>query len=253
MSTTVNALDRGLSLLQCFSPEKRALSISDLARASGIPRPSVTRLAATLVQHRWLYQEPEGERYMLGAGVVTLAQVFLAGLNIRALARPAMQALAEACDGTVYLGVRDGLEMVIIEACRGSHSMFNSKLDVGSRVPMPNSSLGRAYLAKLDADEHTSTLQALRKQQGRQWPPLHEGLMRSMLEHQRKGWCLSAGELHAEVNSVSAAIQGPRGELLAFNCGGPAASFTEKRLRNEVAPALRKMVQGIALHIGGKA
>ena len=81
---TVSALDRGLALLQCFGDGHPVLGPTDLARLTGIPRPSVTRLAATLVAHRWLRPEPGGERYMLGAGVVALAQVFLSGLDVRA-------------------------------------------------------------------------------------------------------------------------------------------------------------------------
>ncbi len=108
--TTVSALDRGLALLQCFGDDQRLLGPTELARLTGIPRPSVTRLAATLVAHRWLRPEPGGERYMLGAGVVSLAQVFLSGLDVRAAARGPMQALAERTCGSVYLAVRDGLD-----------------------------------------------------------------------------------------------------------------------------------------------
>ena len=109
---TVSALDRGLALMQCFSDTRRVLGPTDLSRLTGIPRPSVIRLAATLVNHRWLQPEPGGDRYMLGAGVVSLAQVFLSGLDVRAVARPAMQACADRVAGSVYLAVRDGLELV---------------------------------------------------------------------------------------------------------------------------------------------
>ena len=109
---TVSAPDRGLALLQCFNDGQRFLGRIELSRLTGIPRPSVTRLAATLVANRWLQPEPGGKRYMLGAAVVSLAQVFLSGLDVRAAARGPMQALAERTGGSVYLAVRDGLEMV---------------------------------------------------------------------------------------------------------------------------------------------
>ena len=130
---TVSALDRGLSLLTCFEKGQLALSATELSRLSDIPRPSVIRLAATLVAHRWLAQDAGGERYRLGAGVVSLARAFLAGLDIRAAARAPMQALAEATGGSVYLAVRDGLEMVLIEACRARSTMVSARLDGGSR------------------------------------------------------------------------------------------------------------------------
>ena len=51
---TVSALDRGLALMKCFNDTRRVLSPTELSRLTGIPRPSVVRLATTLQQHRWL-------------------------------------------------------------------------------------------------------------------------------------------------------------------------------------------------------
>lgn len=250
---TVGALDRGLALMQCFDETRRALGPSELARLTGIPRPSVIRLAATLVAHRWLQLEPGGERYMLGAGVVSLAQTFLAGLDVRAIARPRMQALADRFGGSVYLALRDGLDLVLVEACRARAAMLAARLDVGSRVPLANSALGRAYLGALPEPERAPLLESLRLARGSEWPGLASGLAQALAEHEARGWCLSVGAFHREINSASVALAGPRGETMAFNCGGPAFLFTEERLRDEVAPALAAMVQEVAAAIGGRA
>lgn len=248
---TVSALDRGLALLHCFDAGQRALGASELARLTGIPRPSVIRLAATLVAHRLLRVEPGGERYQLGAGVVSLAQQFLAGLDLRGSARAPMQALAERTGGSVYLALRDGLEMVLVEACRSPATMLAARLDVGSRVPLPNSALGRAYLGALDAAPRATLLDALRRAHGSDWPALESGLRQALAEQARTGWCSSAGAFHREINSVAVAMRDPRGELVAFNCGGPAFSFGAERLRREVGPALLETVRAIAAETGG--
>jgi IclR family transcriptional regulator, positive regulator for flagellar biogenesis len=252
-SDTVSALDRGLALLNCFRDGQRVLGPTDLARLTGIPRPTVTRLAATLIAHRWLQPEPGGERYMLGAGVVSLAQNFLAGLDVRAASRGLMQALAEQCGGAVYLAVRDGLEMVLIEACRARSTMLAARLDVGSRVPLPNSALGRAYLGAVDAATRTQLIESLRLARGSDWPALETGLQHALNQRNSTGYCISAGEFHREINSVSVALTGPAGEVMAFNCGGPAFLFSEERLKSEVAPALIDMAVQIATDIGGVA
>lgn len=247
----VSALDRGLALLQCFREGQRALGPTELARMTGIPRPTVTRLADTLVANRWLRAEPGGDRYMLGAGVVSLAQVFLSGLDVRGASRGPMQELAERTGGSVYLAVRDGMEMVLVEACRARSSMLAARLDVGSRVPLPNSALGRAYLGTVDPSTRARLLESLRLSRGSDWLTLEAGLRRALEDHAASGWCLSAGEFHREINSVSVAMTGPTGEVMAFNCGGPAFNFGEERLREEVAPALVAMAAGIAAEIGG--
>jgi DNA-binding IclR family transcriptional regulator len=249
---TVSALDRGLALLQCFREGQRALGATELSRMTGIPRPTVTRLADTLVANRWLRAEPGGERYMLGAGVVSLAQVFLSGLDVRGSARGPMQALAERTGGSVYLAVRDGMEMVIVEACRPRSSMLATRIDVGSRAPLPVSALGRAFLAALDAPQRQQLIDSLRLLRGAEWGSVAPGMERAIDEAHRLGYCLSLGEFHREINSVSVALVGPTGEVMALNCGGPAFHFSEQGLREDVAPALVQMATGIAAEIGGR-
>lgn len=248
---TVSALDRGLVLLNCFRDGQRVLSATDLARLTDIPRPTVIRLAATLIAHRWLQPEPGGERYLLGAGVVSLAQNFLAGLDVRSASRARMQALAESTGGSVYLAVRDGLEMVLIEACRSRSTMFAARLDVGSRVPLANSALGRAYLGAVDDPTRNQLVDSLLQIKGSEWASLSIGLQRALGQWQSTGYCISAGEFHREINSVSVAITGPAGDVMSFNCGGPAFTFSAERLQDDIAPALLHMASQIATDIGG--
>ena len=48
-SDTVSALERGISVLRCFSEERPVLGYAEVARITGIPRPTVNRLVATLL------------------------------------------------------------------------------------------------------------------------------------------------------------------------------------------------------------
>jgi DNA-binding IclR family transcriptional regulator len=91
---------------------------------------------------------------MLGPGVVSLARVFLAGLDVRAVARPHMQALAESAAArstsrcaTAGDGADRSLPAALVDA--------RAALDVGSRAPMANSALGRAYLGAVEPAERT--------------------------------------------------------------------------------------------------
>ena len=94
-NSTVSARDRGLAVLRCFDGGQRPIGASELARLTGIPRPSVVRLAASLMAHNLLCLAPDGERYTLGAGVMSLANAFLGGLDVRATARVPMPPFAE--------------------------------------------------------------------------------------------------------------------------------------------------------------
>jgi DNA-binding IclR family transcriptional regulator len=248
---TVSALERGIAVLRCFTETRRVLTSTELSKLTGVPRPTVTRLASTLVTLGLLQQGPEGDRFKLGPGVVSLARVFLAGLDVRAVARPHMQQLAEAAGGSVYLAVRDGLEMVIIEACRPQTTMLAPRLDVGSRAPIANSALGRAYMWALPPEERQALVDAQRHARGSDWAGLEPGLKRAIAQADQHGWCISAGEFHREINSVSVPLVGPNGEVMALNCGTAAFVYTEDHLREVIAPQLLVMAKALAADLGG--
>lgn len=249
---TVSALERGLSLLRCFSEDRPMLGHAEMARITGIPRPTVNRLVATLLANGMLKPAAVADRFMLGPGVVSLARVFLGSLDVRAVARPHMQALAEEGGASVYLAVRDGMEMVLIEACRPRSSMLSPRLDVGSRAPLPNSALGRAYLAALAPAAREQLIDSMRLLRGPEWDAIAQPLQRALAQASRTGWTLSLGEFHREINSVSVPLIGPGEEVMALNAGGAAFVFTEERLREEVGPRLRELARQIAGEIGGR-
>ncbi|NML44291.1 IclR family transcriptional regulator [Ramlibacter sp. G-1-2-2] len=251
-SETVSALERGLSVLRCFAAERPVLGYADIARITGIPRPTVNRLVATLLANGMLKPDPLSDRFTLGPAVLSLAQVFLGSLDVRAVARPPMQAMAEETQASVYLAVRDGLDMVMIEACRPRFSILAPRLDVGSRVPMAVSALGRAYIAALAAEEKNQLLDSLRLLRGPEWASIEPGLTRALDEARRLGYSTSLGEFYREISSVSVPLVGPGGEVMALNCGGAGFVFTEDKLRGEIAPRLRAVAEKVAAEIGGR-
>ena len=237
---TVSALRRGVAVLQCFGTGNASLSNAELSRLTGVPKPTVTRLASTLVALGLLRQDADTEKFSLGAGVLSLAHAFLSGFDMRAAARPHLQRLAEETGGTAYLAVRDGGEMVIIDAFRARTPMLTMSLGVGSRVPLGPSSLGRAYLAGLAEDEAATLVGELGI----------TGIDRALREARALGYCTSLGELRSEIHSLATSLRLPTGELVSLNCGGPAFTFPEARLRDEVAPRLLAAARALAQDTG---
>jgi DNA-binding IclR family transcriptional regulator len=250
---TVSALKRGIEVLHCFQGGPRTLSNGEISRRTGVPKATVARLTATLVTLGLLRQDPETDKYALGAGVLSLAEAFLSGLDVRAIARPHMAKLADTFGGSAYLGVCDGLEMVIIESTRARGSMLTLRLDVGSRLPMATSALGRAYLSALAAEERAILLAKLEEKNRVDWNRLGAGVESALRDAAVLGYCASLGELRSEINSIATPLLLPSGERMAVNCGGPAFAFSEAKLRSEIAPRLLATAQAIAAEIGGSA
>ena len=249
--SAVSALKRGIEVLHCFDDGAGSLSNSEIASLTRVPKPTVTRLAATLVSLGLMRQDPETERFSLGAGVLSLAQSFLSGLDVRACARPHMHRLAEAFGGSVFLAICDGLEMVLIETCRARSSMLTVRLEVGSRLPIAATALGRAYLSALEAAERGQLLEELQRASAGDWLRHSAGIEEALRDAAAHGYCASIGELRTEVNAIAVPLTLPAGDCVAINCGGPAFAFPESRLREEVAPRLLAAARAIAGETGG--
>ena len=247
-------------MLHCFGEGVPSLSNGEISERTLVPKPTVTRLAATLVSLGLLRQDPETERYSLAPGVLSLSraflcrksiQAFLSSLDVRACARPHMAKLADVLGGSVYLGICDGLEMVVIESCRARSTLLTVRLDVGSRLPVATSALGRAYLSSLPILERAPLIAMLTQKNAGERPRLEAGIAQALRDATSHGYCMSLGEFRTEINSIAVPLTLPGGEHVAVNCGGPAFAFPESRLRDEVAPRLLASARAIAGDIGG--
>src|SRR5256885_7177377 len=95
----------------------------------------------------------------------------LSGMGIRLLARPMMQEVADFSQAVVALGLRVGLGIIYIEVCRNQAAMSLS-LDVGSRLPLATTAIGRAYIAGCSQAEREEILHQLRASDEASWPRL---------------------------------------------------------------------------------
>jgi DNA-binding IclR family transcriptional regulator len=254
---SVSALKRGFLVLDCFAAARRPLGNGDIAGLTGIPRPTVTRLIATLVTLGHLRPAREADKYELAAGVVRLAEAFLGAIDVRSFARPHVVALAEQCGASSFLGVRDGDEMLVVEAGRARSAVAFLGADIGTRMSLATSALGRAWLAGVDT--HTRNAVIARWQVREPGGPARLGkaaaaaLRRALDDARRTGYALSLGEWHPNINAVAVPIRTPGGEVITLNCGSPAFVMPAERLQRVVVPRLLKTAQALATEIGGVA
>ena len=234
----VTALARGLELLRCFTPDEAVLGNRQLASRTGLPPATVSRLTHTLCELGYLeYSEGLG-KYRLGPPVLSLGYACLRNLAIRQRARELMARLAEDTGASVAMGARDRLEMVYVEHCHAPE-LRTLRLDVGSRIPLATTSLGRALLAGLPEAERNYLLEHIRQRDPDNWPQLAAGIERAVEEVTRRGFCLVRGEWQRDVNAVGVPlVPGDGSPIVALNCGGPEFSLPVKRLEQEVGPRL---------------
>lgn len=246
----VTALARGLELLRCFRPGERLLGNQELVKRSGLPKATVSRLTYTLTCLGYLQYFENMGKYALDTGVLALGYLHLSGLDIRRQARPLMAELAEQTQSSVSLGARDRLSMVYIENCQGSGPL-TLRLDVGARIPMASTAMGRAHLAALPERERDLLLDQLRAQDPEQWPALREALEKAFRQYQDHGFCLSCGDWQKDINAVAVPLINPDGSgVVAFSCGGPAFALRQHMLEDDLGPRLTHMVRNVEANLG---
>jgi DNA-binding IclR family transcriptional regulator len=247
----IASIARAFAILRSFRRGERALGNKEIAERTGLPRSSVARITATLTQLGYLeYLSPE-EKYALGVGVLGLGQNYLAGLDVREVARPLMQELAQEAEATVALAARDGDQMVFLEICHGSQP-FGLRLGVGERVPRGSTALGRAAHAALPEGERARVVEAVRKSRDSRREAVLKGLEQGVKDLQRHGFCLSLGDWDRNVHAVGVPMTSADGaRVLAFSCFGPPHEMTRSRLVAEVGPRLVELRDRVRQSLGG--
>ena len=162
------ALARGLDVLSCFRSGEKLLGNQDIARRCGLPKSTVSRLTHTLTTLGYLIHVPEEGKYRLGTATLALGSAMLSRLDVRQIARPLMQKLAATTDAEVALAARDRHNMVYIEHCPSAR-FTHRDLDMGSRIPLATTAVGRAWLAASPASERQRALDYLQSHAPEQW------------------------------------------------------------------------------------
>lgn len=247
----VTALARGLTVLRAVAAADSPLSNRELTELTGIPKPTVSRITATLVGAGFLFRLPDSERFVLTSSVLELSNGFLRNFDIRARARPFLIELAERTALSVHLAVRDRLDMVVIDAIRPRSAVLVSRLEIGSRMNLSRTAIGRAYLAALEVPEREKLLIGLQAAEGDDWGHIGNRLDSALQETVERGFAIATGEWYDGLNAIALGFTGPSGERYAVNCGGSADQCPRDWLISRAAPALLECVANIVLEIGG--
>ncbi|MBT2230624.1 IclR family transcriptional regulator [Nonomuraea sp. NEAU-A123] len=132
-----------LAILGAFDAGHQQLTLTDLARRSGVPLSTVHRLVGELEEWQALSRAPDG-RLRIGLRLWELGQ--LAPAKLQDLAHPWLQELFASTGENVHLAVRDGLEVLYVDKVAGRRAVpIVSR--TGGRLPMHPTGVGKALLA----------------------------------------------------------------------------------------------------------
>ena len=244
----ITALARGLELLRCFSAKQPHLGNQELSQMIGLPKPTITRLTHTLSRLGYIKQVPNSTKFQLSAGVLAFGYSMLSNVSIKSIAQPYMRELADYAGAAVAMATRDRLNMIYLDVVQGVGNV-TMRRQVGTYLPIHQSSMGRACLAAMPEDERDFLLNAIRNKNKDEWIKINRDLDKSFKDYEDFGYCFSIGDWHKDVNSVAVPLLHEQHGLLVFNCGGPSFIMKREKLEEDIAPRLLHMVHNIKIEI----
>lgn len=238
----LEALARGLRVIEAFGRDRRWLTLSDVARLVDMPRASVRRILATLV--RLGYAEMDDRLFRLTPRILTLAGAYLASNAVSDIVQPALERLSDELGEACSAAVLDGAEVVMI-AHASPNRMLPVSAQIGFRLPALSSSLGRVLIAALD-DKEIETLIARTKV-----PKLTSStitdkatLRRAILQARADGHALVDQEAEAGFRSISVPLKRRDGRTIAaLNVGVHTERMPLDAMRKVFLPKLRALAE----------
>lgn len=233
----IEALARGLDVLRCFGPDRPALSLSEIATATELARPTVRRILITLDQLGYVRSTDAG--FMLTPRVLELGMAYIGSIGLWERARPHLRRLVDLTGESCSVAQLDGSDIVYV-ARIAVPKLVTLAVTIGTRFPAVQTSLGKVLLAALTPDR----LDAVLAEPSRSGIiPLHRpdraAIDASLREVRARGWAATDQELAAGIRSVAAPVRDGRGAVVAaVNVNAHAAETTMDTLVGTYLPWL---------------
>jgi IclR family transcriptional regulator, pca regulon regulatory protein len=235
----VEALARGLDVLACFSAERPAMSLSEVAAQVGLARPTARRLLLTLEELGFV--RSTGGQFELTPRVLELGMAYIGALGLWDIARPHLAELVAVTGESSSMAQLDGSDIVYV-ARVSVPKIIALRVEVGTRFPAPATSQGKVLLAGLDPASldvalATASRSGLVPRIVRERPALDDELARV----RARGWALADEELAAGVRSVAVPVRDGTGTVrAAMNVTVHAAETSTERLVDDLLPLLQR-------------
>lgn len=237
----VQSLERGLSVILAFAARRPLLTLAQLARVTGLSRPTVRRLVLTL--ERLGYVRAEGRAFALTPRVLALGHAFTSSLSLTDVAHGPMSAVAERAGHTCSLVALDGDDAVFLYRVppRGGVPLLST-----IRMPAFATAAGRVLLA--GQPEVTLTGPYPQLTPSTVTDPAR--LADIVADARESGWAIVDQEYEEGVRSLAAPVRDSAGWVVAALGMSVPAAVAPARLRDEYLPLLRSGATAVSTALG---
>jgi IclR family acetate operon transcriptional repressor len=255
MAREVAGIARAMQILESLAATPDGITVSDLSRARGVGKGTISKMLGTLEQHQYVRQDAGSARFVLTWRLLALAFCHADQAGMPRVFLPVLQELADETDELVQLAVVDGDQVLFVAKAEGRGQTIRLLPLVGLWAPPHATAAGKLWLSTLPASEVSRVL-------GRRLPAVAPktitsvGALRKELQRVRAaGYALADEELAEGGRAIAAPITREGAIVGAVALSGPAYRLSIERLRSlapRVIDAAARLASIWPAHVNAK-
>jgi IclR family pca regulon transcriptional regulator len=248
---SLQALARGLAALSAFGPGRSALTLSDVARLTGMTRASARRILLTF--EALGYVRFEDRHFSPTLRVLDLGWAFLDSLHVDDVAKPVMEEVCAELQESVALCALDGPDIVYLARVHTPHLLIVPG-GLGARLPASATASGRVLLAELEPHELEATLRTAPPVAHTHRSVVDADAFAALLEAvRRRGWAIVDEELEMGLRAIAAPVRDGSGDVVAaLGISSSTSRVTVDDLQDRCLPALLAATDRISAGLQGR-
>lgn len=245
---------KSLDVLDCLATARRPLSAPEIAKLCRMSRPTAYRLLTTLMARGYVRVD-EDYNYSLGTKILGLARVVLDTMNLPKMAQPYLHELSQISQETAFMSILDDTKILYIAKEEGpqvqASQAFQMRSNVGTRIDLHMSAMGKAILANLPADEGSALLDRLTLTRYTSHTITNrDALINELEQTRRRGYAIDDCEGDDWVRCVAAPVYNDGGRVLgAISIAGPAHRMTLEYIQHLSGDVIR-VTQDLSRQLG---
>lgn len=247
----VQSLARGLEVIRAFGPDRPTMTLSDVARSTGLTRAAARRFLLTLVGLG--YVRNDGRDFALTPRVLELGYAYLSGLTLNEVAEPHLEDLVAKIHESSSVAVLDGEDIIYVVRVP-SKRIMTVAISVGTRFPAYATSMGRVLLANLPDADLEAFLENAELRPITRRTVYDPRRLRAVLKTVRsQGYAMTDQELEDGLRSAAVPLHDAGGSVVAaMNVSTHATRVTMDELRRRLLPSLQEAARSIEADLAAR-
>ena len=224
-SDRVEAVEKALTLLNCFNEDERVLTLAEFSKKTGLYKSTILRLLKSLIRYGYISRNNLGS-YNLGSTLWRLGSMYRKDFDFGEYIRPVLRHVRDLTGETASFYVKDGNTRVCLYRVNSDNALRHH-LDEGTQLPIDSGAAGKLLLAYTDSNDEFS---------------------QEIIE---KGYAISRGERDPDIAALAVPIMNKNGEIRGALTVSGLISHFDKKFEMKFSEELIKETQKLEFALSG--